>query len=971
MSANLPSGTVTFLFTDIEGSTPLWEREPGRMRLALAQHDTILRQAVADQHGQVYKVIGDAIQAAFALPAEALAAALAAQRELAAVSWPTSVPLRVRMGLHTGPAEAAAADYTTTHTLNRVARIMAAAHGGQTVLSSETAELMRGDLPAGVRLLDLGQHRMKGMTRREHLFQLNAPDLPGQFPALATLDAVPNNLPVQLTSFIGRAQELAEIRELLTPTPALSRHPSPSPKRELPRSGEGEGPGVGVRLLTLTGSGGTGKTRLSLQVAADLLPQFPDGAWLVELAPLADPAQVPVTVAATLGMQLLPGAPLLDSLADYLRARQALLVLDNCEHLIAACAQFANHLLRQCPRIRFLASSREALGIAGETTYHVPSLGVPDERCDTLPALLQFDAARLFVERAQAAQPRFAPTTHNLGVIVQICHRLDGIPLAIELAAARVKLLSVEQIAVRLDDRFRLLTGGSRAALPRQQTLRALIDWSYDLLSEPERALLRRLSVFVGGWTLEAAEAVGEEKDEGGRMKDELIHPSSFRLHPLDFLDLLSQLVNKSLVVVDDDPEQMARRYRLLETIRQYARDRLLDVERGEAAAARDRHLTYFAHLSDEAEPGLRGPDAPDWSSRLTRELDNVRAALNWGLERHPEDALTIMGNLMYFWPIVLTSIAEREWLLGALAQTVALPAVEGAADQRRRTRGLMTAGVLLSITNPAFNERTYGMAVEAVHLARQLDDPVLLAHALSVQVTALQYGDAALARAIAEEVVALARRQHDTYLLASSLGALAWVASRQGDDPARQAAIAEVRRLVGRAGYVHRGAPILIQLALAARMRGDLAQARADLEDAVRVYGQVHDTLSELIAQSELAHLLRQTGQLGPAQDVYRQTIPKWRDMGHRSAVANQLESFGFIAIAQAQPRRAARLLGAAEALREVVGTPMLDEERVEYDGQVAALRAALEQARLDEAWAAGRALSIDQAIEYTLHET
>ena len=461
---DLPSGTVTFLFTDIEGSTPLWEAEPERMRAALAQHNAILRQAIDAQRGYVFKVIGDAFQAAFARPADGLAAALAAQRELEAAEWPTSAPLRVRMGLHTGPAEPAGADYATTHTLNRVARIMAAAHGGQVVLSVDVTQLLQGDLPPDCRLRDLGQHRMKGMTQREHLYQLVAPGLPAAFPPLATLDALPNNLPVQLTSFIGREREIAEVRARLTALP-VAEPPYAKPAAQGWREHSAEA----VRLLTLTGPGGTGKTRLSLQVAAELLPEYPDGAWLVELAPLADPAYLAPALAAVFGVREQAGQLLLQVVIDYLRAKRLLLILDNCEHLIDACARLADDLLHACPGLKILASSREALGLAGETAYRVPSLALPDAHAAaaTPDSLARSEAVRLFVERAHAAQPRFALTASNVPAVAALCRRLDGIPLALELAAARVRMLPVEQIVARLDDRFRLLVGGSRTALPR------------------------------------------------------------------------------------------------------------------------------------------------------------------------------------------------------------------------------------------------------------------------------------------------------------------------------------------------------------------------------------------------------------------------------------------------------------------------------------------------------------------------
>jgi class 3 adenylate cyclase len=485
----LPTGTITFLFTDIEGSTRLWEQYPAAMEAALARHDA-LAEAVIEQHeGRLVKHRGegDSLFAVFARAVDAVAAAVALQQALAAEPWPAEAAPRVRMSLHTGDAAFREGDYFGA-AVNRCARLRAVAHGGQLLLSSATQELIRDALPDEVSLRDLGEHRLRDLARPERIFQLLHPDLPSDFPPLTSLNSLPHNLPQQVTSFIGREKEMAEVRRLLATT----------------------------RLLTLTGSGGTGKTRVSLQVAADLLEGGGDGVWLVELAPLADPGLVPQAVATALGIREEPGKPLSQSLVDFLKPKRLLLLLDNCEHLLSACAELAELILRSCPGVQILATSREGLNIPGETTYRLPSLTLPDPRqpTPTAESLSQYEAVRLFIDRATAAVPSFAVTNQNAPAVAQLCVRLDGIPLAIELAAARVKAMSVEQINGRIADMFRLLTGGSRTALPRQQTLRAAIDWSYDLLSEKEKILLRRLSVFAGGWTLEAAEQVCADPEE-------------------------------------------------------------------------------------------------------------------------------------------------------------------------------------------------------------------------------------------------------------------------------------------------------------------------------------------------------------------------------------------------------------------------------------------------------------------------
>jgi len=480
-------GTITFLFTDVEGSTKMWEEAPDLMPQTIERHDEIALAVIEENGGGVVKSRGegDSVFAVFPRASEALAAAAKLQIALRTEPWPAKTPIKVRMALHTGEAQERDEDYYGAP-VNRCARLRAIAHGGQIVVSLTTEELVRDGLKGGVSLKDLGLHRLKDLSRPEQVFQVLHPELPEDFPPLRSLDALPNNLPQQLTSFIGREQVIAEVLEIFKHT----------------------------RLLSLTGSGGAGKTRLALQVAADLLEDYEDGVWMIELAALADPNLVAQSVATTIGVREEPGRPILATLTDFLKSKKVLLVLDNCEHLLSACATLCDQLLRASPGLYILATSREGLNIAGETTYRVPSLGLPDPRSSqVISELVQVEAVRLFVERAQAAQPSFQVNDQNAASLAQLCVRLDGIPLAIELAAARVKALSVDQINQRLDDRFRLLTGGSRTALPRQQTLRALIDWSYDLLTPEEQTLLRRLSVFAGGWTLEAAEAVCADSD--------------------------------------------------------------------------------------------------------------------------------------------------------------------------------------------------------------------------------------------------------------------------------------------------------------------------------------------------------------------------------------------------------------------------------------------------------------------------
>ncbi len=539
-----PAGIVTLLFTDIEDSISLWECRPQAMRRALTRHNALLNEAVARHGGRVFKTMGDAFCSVFAGGEAAARAALDAQAALQAEAWADECPLRVRMALHTGAVEEQDGDYFGA-SLGRVSRLLSAAHGGQ-VLLSRTAAGACGALPEGARLRDLGTHRLRGLAHPEHIFLLVHPALRGEFPPLRSLNAFSHNLPAPLTSFVGRTREIAEVKALLAQAP----------------------------LVTLTGSGGCGKTRLALEVAQRLVEAYSDGVWLVELAALSDPDLLPQAIAGAIGVREEPARPLSETLAEALRPRSLLLILDNCEHLLAACTDLAARLLGRCPGLRLLVTSQEALGVGGERPWRVPSLALPDVRVVQSPEqLAQNEAVQLFMERAALSRPGLAVTAQNAAAVAGICRRLDGIPLAIELAAARVGVLSLDRLAARLRDSFHLLTKGSRSVLPRHQTLQATMDWSYGLLAEPERSVLDRLSVFAGGWTLEAAEQVCA----GGEIPEEGVS------------ELLFRLVDRSLVVVEVGGEEEPR-YRLLETIRQYGAERL--AAQAEASDVRLRHTT-------------------------------------------------------------------------------------------------------------------------------------------------------------------------------------------------------------------------------------------------------------------------------------------------------------------------------------------------------------------------------------------
>jgi len=917
MNSHLPSGTVTFLFTDIEGSTQLWEKHPEAMGTALSQHDALLRTAIESNQGKIVKSTGDGFHAVFASALDSVTAVVDAQRTLQSQSWPETGPLRVRMALHTGEGELREGDYFGP-AVNRAARLMAVAAGGQCLVSQTTAGLIQDSLPGHTSLYDLGEHRLKDLIRPERIFQVVAPDLQKDFPPLKSLNAFRHNLPVQLTSFVGREKELGETCRLLK----------------------------GTHLLTLTGPGGTGKTRLALRTAAEVMPDFPDGAWLVELASLAGSTYILPAIATVFNLREIPGRSLSTVVVDYLRSKTLLLVLDNCEHLIEACAQLTDELLRACPHLKIIASSREALGVAGETSYRVPSLAQPGAGEQTPEKLMQSEAALLFIERAQAAKPGFTLTWSNAPAIAAICRRLDGIPLALELAAVRVKLLTPEQIASRLDNRFSLLVGGSRAALPRQQTLRALIDWSYDLLSGDERWLLRQLSVFAGGWTLEAAETVCAGPD---------------------VLSLLMQLANKSLVSVDEVESEA--RYHLLETIRQYALEKLL--ESGEASQARSRHLEYYLYITEEAEPKLLGAEMITALDQLDLEQDNLRTALEWALENDLLAALRLVGVLHIFWGR-RTSISEGiNWAKTALARAAVAYPTESAAKQsflEAKARALLGEAELM--LNLGDNAKARPVIEASMTLARQLNATQTLANALGVgAIIALFLGDISVGQAWVEECITLSRKHGYSYTLGITSGAgmfLAAVADETIDPGLQEDALTAARAS---------GNPWVIAMATQNSARitatyGRLEEAKALFEKAADIYKQLQDRSMLTSCQSEIGHLFRIQGRVYEALKIYRETILTWQELGHLAALAHELECIAYIAAEIEQYERAVRLFGAAEALRELISTSMTPFERREYDPAVKRLRGQLEESHLKAAWHQGRSLTMEEAIQYALEE-
>ena len=931
--SNLPSGMVTFLFTDIEGSTKLAQEYPDKMPALLGRHNEILNKTIQNHDGFVFQIVGDAFCAAFHSAGEALNAALDAQHLLHKEDW-MPAPLKVRMGIHTGAAQLRDVDakegsYSGYATMALTQRIMSAGHGGQILLSQSAYDLIKGTLPEKADLRDMGERRLKNILKFERIYQLTVPDLPSEFPPLKTLESFNHNLPAQLTSFIGRQKELNEIKELVNSN----------------------------RIVTLIGTGGAGKTRLSLQVGNACLGQFNNGVWFTELASVADPALVPQTLLSIFNLRGSFHRAPLDVLTDYLRSKELLLVLDNCEHLIEICAQISDTLLHTCPRLKILASSREPLGIAGEASYLVPSLATPDpNRLPPIEKLLDYESICLFVERAVTIKPDFELTKDNASFIAQTCSRLDGIPLAIELAAARVKILTPEQIAARLDDRFHLLTGGSRTALPRQQTLRAMIDWSYSLLNDQERTLFRRLAVFVGGWTLEAAESVCPDVEPGGIL-------------PHDILDLLTRLVDKSLVTTEEVMGET--RYHRLETIRQYSREKFFETD--EVETIRNWHLNYFVRFSESAEQGLQSRDQIVWGNRMAVEQDNLRAALEWGIRSNPYSALRIAGAFNLFWTAGGYSAEGFRWTQKALEETGKIHAPNGLTNEQKLVaRAKALRGFTRLYLSLGDNANAKRAAEESVALYRQSDDRRGLAFALAILAYPLEFlGERIQAEAVLQESGSIARTEGDIYVLCRSLNILARVTIQLHHDfELSKRYVEEAYRLARENGLRYQEAQSLEILGFIAADTKDYVEARLYFMDSARVYEEVGASFNVVLEKSNLAHLERQTGNYANALELYRETILAFRDIGQIGAVSHQLECFGFMALALNQYEPAMQLFAAAHTLRENAGTSMRPEEKAYFDEQLKSLREKMGSPTLEWIWAKGHALSMDNAIKLAVEE-
>jgi predicted ATPase/class 3 adenylate cyclase/DNA-binding CsgD family transcriptional regulator len=1027
----LPAGTVTFLLTDAEGSSRHWEVDPGAASVALARGEEIIRDSTR-RHGGALPVEqgeGDSSVSVFARASDAVACSLDIQRRLRTEARQAEPEIRIRIALHTGEAELRSDGTYRGAALNRCARLRAIGHGGQILVSQAAYEVLIDGLDEVVVLRDLGLHRLRDLARPEHVWQLCHPELADVFPPLRSLDAAANNLPIQLTSFVGRETEIDAIGKL------LFEH----------------------RLLTLIGAGGCGKTRLGLEVAAGIVDDYPDGVWWVDLAPLADPSLVSAALAGVLGVRESPLEPITDTVVRYLRARRAFVGLDNCEHLIEACAALADRVTHECPAVTLLATSREPLRVDGEANWPVPPLSMPEASAPE--SLAQCESARLFIDRARAAEPTFTLADENARALAEICTRLDGIPLAIELAAARTRLLAMDEIAAGLSDRFHLLTGGARSALPRQRTLEASVDWSHNMLDDAERAVFRRLAVFAGSFTFDGAEAVCT----GDSITPELM------------LDLLGRLVDRSLVQVVYEAGRETR-YRLLETIRDYARRRLTDT--GEAEAIRDRHLDYYVTFTSHVASGLEGPDLIAWLGRVDSELDNLRAALDWSSRSSgPERGQRLVGPLTLYW------FARSELSIGRARLEASLTETAAA--------GLDRAGALSAMCMLAYRGgdmvKARGYGDEAVAIGRRLADASALGRALHWRAWVRYWGEGDRQGAWAdfEEAAALLPKAEDRVFQALNLALLAWSYATTSEAPRARPLLVEslpltdagaapharcyclgvlgfletlegstehteahlgealtlaqdvgdpyadicVRMFLGlldlyRGRYregrdrCERGLAMAIEhrspnveafmrlvLANLAFAEGRLDAAAAEIEISFAILGPLMpgigaicrsvqaqiavaesrfsdarryaaealsvgretDTVAAVVgALSVQASLARIEGDAHSAEDLLHEAFDLLQQVGFRAAMCEILDDLAGAIADQDRFEEAARLLGAAQSLRAAIGISRFPLRGPSHKADTTMLREALGTKAFDEAWAEGAALTLDDAVSY-----
>ena len=917
----IPSGTVTFLFTDIEGSTKLAQEHPDAWESLRKRHDDILRTAIESQNGYVFQIIGDAFCAAFHTAGDALQAAIKAQTDLYSANW-GDTPVKARMGIHTGKAEIQESkDYIGYAALSRVQRIMSAGHGGQTLLSQATQDLVREELPQGITLRDMGERRLKDMIHPEYIYQVNIPNLPIEFPALKTLDVQLNNLPAQTTPFVGREREIAAVVGLM-------RNPN-------------------VRLVTLTGTGGTGKTRLSLQVAADLLDEYKHGVWFVELASITDPELVLPTIASTLKIKESAGISIEQNLHDQLSKRNLLLMMDNLEQVVSA-APLIGKLLAVAPEIKVLASSREILHLRGEHDYPVPPLGLPEsKRKQTAAVLAQYEAIALFLQHARAANPAFELDEENASDVAEICSRLDGLPLAIELAAARTRLLKPAAMLEKLKSRLSLLTGGARDLPRRQQTIRGAIDWSYDLLDEAEKKLFARLGIFVGGWTLDSAEAVC-----GSGLN-------------VDVLNGLESLLDKSLIRQIEGSSGETR-FTMLETIREYAHEKLS--HSGELETIQQMHADYTEQFLQQVITAHAKPDEEEWFTKLDDDLDNLRSVMEWALARRQPSYVFTIGRLFQYWNVRTYYREPLNWLKHALT-------MDGGTSTAR-ARALNCAGNISLELNE--NQQARAFYEDSLAFWREADDSVGATTTLSNlgNIAWVQDKDYQKAQKIYEEALAVLEHEPEMAwnqaITLNNLGSIARILQNYDTALDYYTRSREMCVNIGAETGVSYADWFLGRLALAQRK---LDEAQAHFESQQKASWLKANPLLFRWAEGYKGyiHLLR--GDIEEARknlsDATAAALEYYLQTPNLSDGWMFLEAQARLELIDRRLDRSAQLFGAAWIQRERDDCFLTEFERPEYEARIAEVRAAMGEAAFEAAFQKGQAMPFKDALAFALDES
>ncbi|MCB0727574.1 MAG: tetratricopeptide repeat protein, partial [Ignavibacteriae bacterium] len=964
----IPSGNVTFLFTDIEGSTKLAQEFPDTLPSALEKHNSILRNVVEINNGFVFKIVGDAYCCAFQNAADAVKAAVEIQINIENENWDGAV-IRIRIGIHSGNAEWNGDDYMGYITLARVARVMSAAYGGQILISNDTYKLFShhkdtnppqaeqrenesdslclSDLVVkNVCFRDLGERRLKDVIEPIRLYQVESEGLRKEFPPLKTLDARPNNLPVQLTNFIGREEEIRHSKMLLKNN----------------------------RLLTLTGSGGAGKTRFSLQTGAEMTDEFANGVWFVELDAISDPDSLSVELINVFGLKEEPNKTIEDILAEHLKDKEVLLILDNCEHLVTACAELAERLLSSCPKLKIIATSREALNCRGEQTYRIPPLSLPDPGLKNTPEhLLQFESIRLFVERALAVNPKFRVTNENAPALAEVCSRLDGIPLAIELAATRTKTLTIEKIYERLGDRFKLLTGGKRTALPRQQTLRALIDWSYDLLSENEKILWSRLSVFSGGWTLEAVEEV---------CSDEKIIKN-------EVLDLLSLLTEKSVIIYDETKD----RYKILESLKQYGIEKLSD---GNEIYL--KHLNYFSELSEKAKPELIGENSKFWLDLIEADHRNFISAIEWSVrnENSVKGAVTALA-LGRFWnltgqystglrllEIILESGETIDKSLKALLYNWkgSFKSAQGEYEQAkefyeeflilRKEIGDKSgvAGALHNLGNVTLSMGDYEQAKnyyeKSLSIYKEIGEKEgISAPILSLGNIALNQGDYKQAEKYFEESLNIKKETGNKDGISRIINYLGNLAYFNGDYEQAKKYYLESFNICKEVGNKNGIAALLSNLGSVASNQGDYEQAKKYYEESLDIRKEIGNRNGIAESIMNLGYVAYDKGDYKQAKNLFVESMTIYKEIGYKIGMADCINNLGNSCCKLGDFEKAIMLLSASEKALESMQAVLDKKEQKIKDDNISKLHEQFSDEEFDKYREAGRKMTLEEAAQ------